>query len=219
MRYCDQCKVHVRGGDTVCPLCQNRLTGDAQKALYPEIKTVYRQYQFLFRLLIAATVSGGMICVGINLMLPGSGFWSVFVVFGILCFWISLTAVLKRRDNLLKTIVYQALLLSLLSVLLDLFIGWSGWSLDFFIPITYTLELVSLFIIAKVKKLPPEDSIVYLITAILFCVIPIVFYFTGLISVALPSVLCMTFSVITLVSLIVFEGRTLLVEVRKRFHL
>jgi hypothetical protein len=219
MRHCDKCKIDVRGNEDFCPLCQTPLTGDAQEALYPEVPTVYRQFRFFFKLLTAFTVSGGIVCVGINLMLPHSGFWSIFVVLGIMCFWISLIAVLKRRDNLFKNITFQVLALSLLCVALDFFIGWTGWSLNLFISITCTLAMLSLAVVAKVRKLPTEDYVVYLIADILFCIVPTVFYFTGLISIVLPSILCMAFSVITLVSLIVFEGKNLWLEVNKRFHL
>lgn len=219
MRHCDKCRIEVRGSEVFCPLCQTPLTGDAQESLYPEVPTVYRQFRLFFKLLIAFTVSGGIVCVGINLMLPHSGFWSIFVVLGIMGFWISLIAVLKRRDNLFKNITFQVLALSVLSVALDFFIGWTGWSLNLFIPITCTLALLSLAVIAKVKKLPAEDYLVYLLSDILFCIVPTVFYFTGIISIILPSILCMAFSVITLVSLIVFEGKSLWLEFNKRFHL
>lgn len=218
MRQCDQCKLAVRGDDKVCPLCQNLLKGVAGEALYPEILTVYRQYQLIFKLLTALTLSGGIICVGINLMLPESGFWSAFVVFGILCFWLSIIIVIKRRGNLLKSITFQVFAFSLLFVSLDFLIGWTGWSLNFFIPITCAVAMLALTVIAKVKKLPTEEYGVYLMTDFLFCIVPIVFYFTGLIKVVLPSLFCMAVSVATFVSIIVFEGKNIWTEIVKRFH-
>ena len=218
MSQCNQCNVVVRGDNKVCPLCQNPLIGDVGEALYPKIPTVYRQYQLIFKILTALTLSGGIICVGINLMLPQSGSWSVFVVFGIICFWLSIIAVIKRRGNLLKSITFQVVSLSLMFIALDFLIGWTGWSLNFFIPISCTVAILSLTIIVKVKKLPTEDYGVYLITNLLFCIVPIVFYFTGLISVVLPTLLCMAVSVVTCVVQIVFEGKNLWREIVKRFH-
>jgi len=218
MSQCNQCNVTVRGDDKVCPLCQNQLTGAVGEALYPAIPTVYGQYRLIFKILTTLTLSGGIICVGINLMLPQSGFWSVFVVFGILCFWVSIIIVIKRRGNLLKSITFQVVAFALMFVALDFLIGWTGWSLNFFIPISCTVAILSLAIIVKVKKLPAEEYGVYLIADILFCIVPIVFYFTGLISVVLPSLLCMAVSVVTCVSQIVFEGKNLWIEIVKRFH-
>ncbi|MDD4689100.1 MAG: DUF6320 domain-containing protein [Eubacteriales bacterium] len=218
MSQCNQCNVTVRGSNKVCPLCQNQLIGDVDESLYPEISTVYNQYRLIFKILAAITLSGGIVCIGINLMLPKSGFWSVFTVFGILCFWLSVIIVLKRRGNLLKTITFQVLAFSLLFIALDFFIGWTGWSLNFFIPIACTVAVLSIAIIAKLKNIPTEDYGVYLIVDLLFCIVPIVFYFTGLISAVLPSLFCMAVSVVTCVSQIVFEGKNLWQEIVKRFH-
>ena len=100
----------------------------------------------------------------------------------------------------------------------DLLIGWRGWSLNFVIPIACSVALLSLAIIARVMKLPPGDYIVYLIVDIVFGIAPLVFYLTGLVSIALPSIICISLSVLTLSALIVFEGKHMLQELTKRFH-
>lgn len=219
MQYCEQCKVSVRGGDSICPLCQHRLQGEKEEDLYPKLQTIYKKFELFFKLLIVGTISSAMICVGVNLILPQAGFWSLYAIFGLIGFWISLVNVLKRRDNLLKSIAVQAFVLTILCVILDFLMGWSNWSLDYFIPIAYSVELLSLYIIALVKRLPPEEYIIYMISALLFCIVPITLYLTGLLTVMLPSIICLVLSVITLVWLIVFEGKRLFWEFKKRFHL
>ena len=99
MSQCNQCNVAVRGDDKVCPLCQNQLTGAVGEALYPAIPTVYSQYRLIFKILTALTLSGGIICVGINLMLPNPDSGQFCSVRDSL-FWISIIAVLKRRGPL-----------------------------------------------------------------------------------------------------------------------
>ena len=157
MQYCKQCNVSVSGADDICPLCQQNLTGEKERPLYPKIQTVYKKHQLFFKLLFGGTASAAIISVGINLILSQTGFWSIYVVFGIISFWISLVNVLKRKDNLLKSIAVQAFVLTVLSVILDLIMGWSNWSIDYFIPITYSVELISLYIIAIVKNYPLKN--------------------------------------------------------------
>ena len=185
MQYCDQCHVNVRGGDSICPLCQHKLTGEKEQHLYPTLQTIYKKFQLLFKFLIAGTFSAGVICVGINLILPKNGAWSMYVVI----------------------------------LIIDFIMGWSNWSLDYFIPIAYSTETLSLYIIARVKKLPAEEYIIYIISALLFCIVPITFYFAGLLTVVLPSIICFVLSIVTLVWLVVFEGKRLMWEFKKRFHL
>ena len=218
MRTCKKCGVKVRGTETVCPLCQHRLSGEPEKAVYPRIPTIYRQHELFFKCLILSSVAASVVCAAVNLLLPEGGFWSVFVVLGILCFWISLAYAVKKKDNIPKNITVQVFFVSVLSFGWDLMTGWHGWSLDFVIPIACGTAILSLFIIAKVMKLPPEDYIVYFMVDILFGVVPLVFYLTGLIRIAVPSVICISLSFLSLSALIIFEGKEMLRELVRRFH-
>lgn len=218
MKYCEKCGVKVRGAETVCPLCQRSLSGEAEESVYPPIPTVYRQHETFFKILILSTIAAGVVCAAVNLLLPQSGYWAVFVVLGILCFWVSLAYAVRRKDNIPKNITVQVFLVSILGFGWDLLIGWRGWSLNFVIPIACSVALLSLAIIARVMKLPPGDYIVYLIVDIVFGIAPLVFYLTGLLSIALPSIICISLSVLTLSALIVFEGKNMFQELTKRFH-
>lgn len=218
MKYCDKCKVSVRGKETVCPLCQNRLTGTDEEALYPNIPTIYKQFELFFKLLILATITAGVTCVAINLILPRHGYWSVFVVFGLLCFWLSLAYAVRRKDNLPKNITFQAAMVSGLCVLWDFFTGWHGWSLDYVFPIICIAAMISLAVLSRVMRMPAGDYIVYLFVVVLFGIVPFILYLTGFVCIIIPSVICIGLSVVTLSALILFEGANMIAEIQKHFH-
>lgn len=218
MRYCEKCRVKVRGAETLCPLCQHRLSGEAEERVYPLVPTVYRQYETFFKVLILFTIAAGVVCAAVNLLLPRSGYWSVFVALGILCFWISLAYAVRKKDNIPKNITVQVFIVSVLSFGWDWLTGWRGWSLNFVIPIACSVALLSLAIVAKVMKMPPGDYIAYFIVDIVFGIVPLVFYLTGLVSIATPSVVCISLSVLSLSALIVFEGKNMTEELSKSFH-
>jgi hypothetical protein len=218
MRTCKKCGVKVRGAETVCPLCQHRLSGEPEEAVYPQIPTVYKQHEMFFKCLILSSVAAGVVCVAVNLLLPAGGFWSVFVVLGILCFWVSLAYAVRKKDNIPKNITGQVFLVSVLSFGWDWLTGWRGWSLNFVIPIACSVALLSLAIVAKVMRMPPGDYIAYFTIDIVFGIVPLVFYLTGLISIATPSVVCISLSILSLSALLVFEGKNMLQEMAKRFH-
>jgi hypothetical protein len=219
MKYCDKCRVTIRGNEELCPLCQNRLTGAGEEDIYPEVPTIYRQFEMFFKLLILATILVGVVCVAVNLVFPQSGYWSAFAVLGILCFWVSLAYAVRRKDNIPRNITVQVVILSLFSIGWDWFTGWHGWSLDFVLPIACIAAMVSLSIIARVTKMPAGDYIVYLIVDIMFGIVPIIFYLTGIIGIVIPSVICIALSILSLSALILFEGKNMLQEIVKNFHL
>lgn len=219
MKQCKKCGVSIRGNESICPLCQSELSGTDEDEVYPFVPTIYRQYELFFKLLIFSSVAAGVICVAVNLILPGSGYWSVFAVLGIICFWISLLYALHRKDNVPGNITAQVFLLSVLSIGWDLLTGWQGWSLNFVIPISCSVAMLSLAIIVTVTKVPAEDYIVNLVVDIVFGIVPLIFYLTGLVDNVIPSIVCISLSILSLSALILFEGKSVVQEIVKNFRL
>lgn len=219
IKICDKCNVTVRGAMSKCPLCQCKLTGDNNAPCYPVIKTVYKQFERFFKLLILTTIGIGIIAVSINMILSTTGFWSLFVLFGIMCFWIMLAIAIRRRYNIPKNIATQVVLISIFSVIWDFVTGWHGWSVDFVIPITCATAMVSLAVVGKVMHLPATDYMVSMLADTFFGIVPIIFYLTGILNVRIPSVICIAVSLISFFAILIYEGRNMLKEIEKRLHL
>ena len=210
MRRCNKCGVNVRGSGQVCPLCQSRLTGEAEPDVFPSIPTVYSQFEMLFKLLIFITVSGGLISVALDLMIADGLSWSVFVLLGIVCFWVRIFP---------KNITYQVVLVGIISVVWDFVTGWYGWSIDFVIPIACVVAITSLGIIGKVLKMPSGDYIFSMIADGLFGIIPMILYALKLVHIIYPSIICFTLSLISIASLLIFDGSNIVSGMKKRMHL
>ena len=221
-KICDKCGVTVRGTMQKCPLCQHKLTEtDSTPDLpcYPVIQTLYREFEQFFKALILTTIAIGVAAAAVNMILSDSGFWSLFVLLGIVCFWIMLTLAIRRRHNIPSNITTQAVLISVLSVIWDLSVGWHGWSVDFVVPITFGTGIVLIGVIGQILHIPVRDYMAALLADALFGVVPVILYLTGVINVRLPSIICTAVSVISFFAILIFEGRNMLVEIHKRFHL
>lgn len=219
MKHCDKCSVAVRGNETFCPLCQNRLSGTDHEKIYPEVPTIYKQHTLFFKMLIFFTVVAGVSSVAVNLVFPHHGYWFGFVLLGILCFWISIAYVVRIKENIAKDITVWVVIISLLFVVWDWLTGWQGWSLNFAFPITCSSAMVLLAVIANVLNLQGEDYIIYLMVDILFGVVPYIFFLNGLITIFIPSFICIALSIISICALILLEGRNILHEIQKILHL
>lgn len=221
MRFCDKCKVNIRGNMEYCPLCHSKLTGESDESeiLYPSMPSIYKQFELFFKILFLSTVSAAICCVAINILVPAPIFWALFVILGVICFWILLIVAIRKRNNIPKIISQQVFLISLLSVLWDYVTGWYQWSLDYVIPIACIMGIIVLMVIAKVMKLPTEDYIICFFADIIFGIIPIVFYLTDIINTIIPTIICVALSLISLVSILLFEGDKIKIELEKRLHL
>lgn len=223
MLYCDKCHVSVAGSRRHCPLCQGLLSGsdEPEKEVFPILPRQYSQSSLLLRTMIFLSVTAAVVCFAINAINPVGRAWSFFVAVGIAFMWIGLATALRKRHNIPKTILWEVVLLSFFSVVLDLFAGehWMGWSVDYVIPSLCVFALLSMVVIAKILHLQVEDYMSYLMIGILFGILPIEFLLTKIVDVRYPSILCVASSVVFLSALVLFQGKTLRTEMRKKLHL
>lgn len=220
MKYCTKCKVSVRGDSKFCPLCQMPLTGTGESELsYPKILTIYSQFRFLFKILIFASIVASVAAAAVNLILPDTGHWALLVIVGIIFFWISVFFAIYQRKRIPKSITYQAAFMSLASVIIDLLSDWHGWSLSYAMPIIFIVAMLAMAVLAMVLKLPANEYLICLILDIIFGFIPIIFYCLGMLTQNIPSIICIACSIICLAGIILFQGREMLLELERRFHL
>jgi len=221
MMYCEKCHVSVVGDRHRCPLCQNQLIdqGGGLFEVFPVIPTIFRQYILLFRILILISVIASVVCVLANLIFWDNRWWSLFVLAGIGCMWLSLAIVVHKRHNMARTILNQAMSISFLVVLWDLGTGWRGWSIDYVIPIVFVTAMIVMAIVAKIMKLHPDEYLIYILQVALFGIIPIIFFLTGILHVILPSLICVAGCVIFIAALFVFRVEALRLELDRRLHL
>ena len=138
MKYCEKCRVSVPGDLHTCPLCQGDLSGlgEAGRTAFPVLPASQSLHKGLLRLIGLGTIAAAAVCIAVNLSLPQSGWWSVFVVAGVISFWLTFWMVVKKRGNIPKAILWQVGLISALALLWD---WWTGgrlsWSVDFVIPL------------------------------------------------------------------------------------
>lgn len=221
MKYCEQCKLTVTGQRSRCPLCQSVLRdeGEPYEEVFPVIPTVYNRFQFFFKLLIFASAVLGIVSVVINLLLPQSGVWSLFVLGGIGCLWVFLFIAVRKRNNIPKNILWQVAVAILFCLLWDLFTGWHGWSVDYVVPSICVAAMAALAVTAKVFRLVVGDFLFYLLISVLFGTLPVISILLGWVQVLYPSLICVGCSLVSLAAVLIFQGENMKREWRRRMHL
>ena len=223
MKICEKCGVSVLGGFEKCPLCQNTLTGEDQNEseaeIFPFVPFAIHKHNLLFRLLQLCSAALVIFSFTVNWMFPQSGFWSLFVIAGVVCAWVGLAVAIRKRNNMLKNLSYQVTIVSILSVLWDIFTGWHGWSVDFVIPIAFVTAMSVTAILSRILKMPTEKYIIYSFLLMIYGILPAVSVLTGLARIVYPSVICVACSLFSFAALMIFEGRNMIEELGRRLHL
>lgn len=221
MKYCEKCKVNVVGKRKSCPLCQGLLSGqdEEQEDEFPQITSIYKRYNLFFKIIILISIIIASISVAVNVALPKKGAWSLFIIAGLVSVWVSLITAINKRNNIPKNIMYQVIIVSIAVVSWDYMTHWRGWSIDYVIPLICIFAMISMSFISKVMKLHIEDYILYLIIDGVFGIVPSIFIMLGILKVLYPSLICVVTSIISLSILLLFEGESMLDEMKKRLHL
>lgn len=219
MLFCEQCGVYVRGSLQRCPLCQSPLSGHKEENVYPVLPSVRRPLRLILRLAAFATVVIAITCSAVNLSLPQTGWWSVFVIASLASTWLVLGITVHKRGSPMKAILWQLIAISAVTFAWDLCTGLAGWSLDFVLPILIPCAQLAAFIVMWVLSMRPPDYLFSLSSCILAGLIPLVLLLCGVLRVVYPSVICAGISLVALAGILLFKGKELRDDAVRRLHL
>lgn len=227
MKYCDKCKVRVIGSQEQCPLCLRNLNSstleqevvdNGQKEVFPYISTLYKAHHMIFKVMTFISIALVVISVALNLIISDEHWWSLFVIAGVACFWLSFYVAFRKRKNIPKNILYQVVMISIIMVVWDYITGWKGWSVDFVIPVLCFTDLLVLYILSKILQSDVEDYLIYMLIGGVFGIIPILFYLFGWLHVVLPSIVCVAASILFFAGVVIFQGDKIQEELHRRLH-
>ena len=222
MKYCKKCKVFIAGSRSECPLCQNPISDEAKEKdedKFPKIPNKKSKLKFVWNLFMLITISMLIISVIVNYQVPHKSFWSKFVVVGVITSWVCVYIALKKYRNILKCLLYETIAVTCFILFWDYYTGRMGWSINFVIPIIFSLVIFTMGLLSKVLKIDAEEHIVYLVSLVLFGMIPGVLLWMGKVKVELPSMICSGISTIAFFSALLFEGKKMWIEFTKRLHM
>ena len=221
MKYCSHCKVYIREEHERCVLCENTLDNEEiekSEDIFPEIPPFYESH-LAVKILIFISIVAIVVSFGFNMIFPNTRNWTIPILFGVLSIWIGLIIIVQKRYHIPKKIVWQSIIISILSIFWDYQTGWRGWSLDYVIPIASVSAMIIMFITAKIMKLSIRDYIIYAFIDGLFGIIPILFIAFNLVDTIYPSIISIGFSVISMSAIFIFQGNEIKNQMNKRMHM
>lgn len=169
---------------------------------------------FSFVCIVAA-----VLCVMFNVMLSPDIYWSPFACAALLCLWVCAAVGFVKRRNVLKNLMWQLVIGSVACILWDVFTGWRGWSVDFVFPLATIAIQITMFIIARARRMEVTEYLFYLVMGAGYGLIPFILLLTGAVDIVYPSVICAGLSFLYLVGLAMFRFKDMQQEFHKKFRL
>lgn len=219
MLYCEKCKVYLTGSMCRCPLCHGGVSGKPGEDSYPTLPGEREPYWLTVRLAALISVTALVICAVVNFFFHESGWWSLFVAAGLASMWLLIAVAVWKRNNPMRTIVWQLALVSGLVLVWDWCTGSAGWSINFVLPIFIPCIQLTTAVVVRILHLHPSDYLIYLGACILAGFGPLIPLLNGTLWTIFPSVICAGISAVSLCALVLYKGSALKAEFVRRMHL
>ncbi len=109
-------------------------------------------------------------------------------------------------------------MLAIMGFILDMFLGYSGWSINYFIPCLILGGIVALTIFIMIKPTFFLEYFVYMLIIASFGLVLIILLWCGLVTVKLPSIITVFLSFLAIAGMFIFGDNSAKNEFIKRFH-
>lgn len=221
MQYCPKCKVNIRGKKKCCPLCQGQLReveGELH-ASFPTLKkkkisniTLFKMCTFLF---LAAEIIFGTIHLQTGKNYPFIGIVNIALAVA----WVTIVTTLYLRNNLIKVITWEVVVVIVVDIYIDLKTGFLGWSVMWMVPSTLLALAFVTMITARVLKLRLDEYILYLVLDLIMALAQDIFIKNGMNKFTWPAVISIMIYLILITGLVIFRFGDLKNAAQKMFNM
>lgn len=220
MKKCYKCNVLVNSVSSKCPLCGSYVEGMASMdSVFPVIRNKNTRQELVFKLLLFLSIFGCVLCTIINYLVNKEIGWSLFVIAGIISFWVTLITVIKRKNNFMKLLFAEVMLVLISSIVWDYFTGWHFWSITYVLPFLCIAYITSLFFLRLFLKNVFKDYVIYIYINSLIGLVPLYFILRNRLLVEWPSIVCVIFSILSILTFAIFNHRQMMNELERRLHI
>lgn len=209
----------------VCPLCHSVLEteGKAEEqtekaGMYPDVKDVSRIFNFVVKLycFLAIVVEAGLIII--NYRFYSGIWWSAISGIAILYFYVTLRYSIQKNSGYKRVILTQIFGGVLLTVAIDLIIGYRGWSVNYVVPSAILLIDLAIMILMLVNLEYWQSYIVLQILTLLLSGVALIFWWTGIICHPAVTIVAAAVSAALFIGTLIFGDRRAKGELKRRFY-
>lgn len=221
MKYCNRCKVIIENEIDSCPLCKQKVhkrneTAEndfpIQKIIGENIvSNIMRVLVFIFLVLIGTNVV-------LNLTFSFKTIWAPYFIVVLFYAYLLLRTAMKSYKNIGTIVLINVYMLSIISFILDLVLGFSRWSINYMIPFVVLAGIIALVIFIIIKPMNFLAYFIYMLLIALFGVTLLILLWAGFVTEHLPSVVTAFVSLLTIIGMFMFGDKSAKNEFAKRFH-
>lgn len=226
MAYCPHCKIEVKGQRISCPLCQEVLEDrplsqsgeDLTQDSFPLIPLRYNQH-LVFKVFMGLSAILLGILLAMRLAWPDIGLSWIHAALILAGFWSLGLALIRKRRNLAKSVLYQLAILASLALAWDYLTGWQGWSIVYAIPLFAGLAVIAILVTMLLVRYELGDYILYLLATSLIGILPLLLLAWSDLQPVWPAALSASLCGLVFALTVALKYRLIVFEIKVRFHI
>lgn len=228
MKMCRKCQLEILDESSTCPLCHAVLTDEGHEEAaqvhakangYPEVALTTDGYHTLYRIMLFVSIIIVSLSVIANYIFYNGMLWSLLSVAIVLYSFTIVRHAIIHGIHLSSKIMVQALSSAIVVVIVDVIIGYSGWSMNYIVPQITIAANVGIFVLLIISKLDWNRFVWQLIGMGILGLIPLLFWIIGIVTHPLMSIIAAGISSFIVLFTLVFGDKSVKTEVIRRFHI
>ncbi|MBQ6574758.1 MAG: hypothetical protein IJL90_01480 [Lachnospiraceae bacterium] len=222
MKMCPYCRIEVGGDLAKCPLCQSKLTGEGERAYFPKLTNLQRR-SFLYKLQLFLVWIVVIASLGLDLLLhvkipPSSDVhYSLLVSMWLIAFEFAMIRQFRKGTGSARRVTMMVLIILVLLTVTAYYYGFFRLTVDWIVPCAIAGMMITNFVLAMIDR--GGNTMVYLLTNLLTGILPVIVFILWNRTAPVTWILCMLTGIILFVGAVIFKGRTVAGEIRKRLNL
>ena len=219
MAKCVQCGVEVLDDTLTCPLCRSVLKPTEElENMYPNARVTMRKRIFFSRIYLFCGILTEVVLILLNAWQDSMIWWSAIAGLGILYSYMVLRYAIIGKAGYRSKVAVLSMIALMSIVATDFIIGYRGWSVDYVLPAGILLMDVSILGCMAFNKRNWQSYIMWQLAMVLFSLIPMFLYLTGLENNRWIAFAPLVISLLVFSGTMIIGGRRAGIELSRRFH-
>ena len=220
MGKCRNCHIEILDETESCPLCQSILEQtDVLENMYPNVRVRMRRLKLFSRIYLFCAILLQAALFGINLLTESEIWWSGITGLVFLYFYLVLRYAILGKSGYRNKVILIAAISILGAFVIDVVIGYRGWSVDYVLPVGILVVDVIVLICMACNRRNWQSYMMWQILMILCSIIPALLYAKELEQNPYLAFLPLEVSGMIFLGTVIIGDRRARMELIRRFHI
>lgn len=207
MQSCKHCKIQIRGNKACCPLCGGPVTGTPDNPAFPVIQAPALSRLTMFRIALLLFVAFEVTMVTMKILGKYHFTWIPLAMVAAVFAIIDIAITCYYRYNVLKMMTYQVYLGMIVSVIVDIFTHYHGWSVIWVLPACFGGLIVATIIVGVALRMHFDDFSLYIILNTAVSFLQLIPYFCGKNKFPMPFIIMQAAIIVLFLGTLIFRAR------------